>query len=357
MTAQAWTVSGVHVALGPDTIITGEAGIGSVALVRASQSGGALTAFLLAAAPPAVEPLFLEGLLVAIDGNLWSVSAGAAPVVVDVGGAYVQGAPMVGRSAEVMALERVGLPLQAVYAEMTMPADERIFFGGQLVARITATSPEQWLVLAAREDGPWLELRTLAVDLLTTPIDETAGPAVPSAWVDVAAIAPRWPGQPWIARSVRIDLGPQAVTQGAMRGLHEGPPARWQLGDVCVIVDRHTAVDGSPRLDRFAIVRGTRIGPSVLWARSAAVRYRFTGTLAVRLSHLTPPVWVVLVTPPAHVDAIAPSRVYLVIDALTRIDPSLQTGVLGVEVAVQARAGQRGWLADWVDDPTTAWQP
>jgi hypothetical protein len=54
---------------------------------------------------------------------------------------------------------------------------------------------------------------------------------------------------------------------------------------------------------------------------------------------------------------LAPTRVYLASDAASRIDPALQTGVLGIEVAVQARAGPGGWLVDWIDDPVAPWQP
>jgi hypothetical protein len=353
-----WTVGGVQVTLTPETILAGEGATGSVALVQARQMGADWYALLLAAASPGVDPLFLDGILLAVDGDVWLVQAGAAPVAVDVGGdAFVQGAPVVGRRVQVMAVARVGLPAQGLYAAVTPPGDERVYFGGRLVAQIVGTAPEQWLLLVASEDGPWLELRTVTVDRLAIPIDETAGPAVPGAWLDAATIAPLWPGQPWAARSLRVDLGPQSTVQGSISEMSDGMPAQWQVGDTCVIVDGDAAVDGRPRVERYAIVQGTRLGPAAVWARGAAVRYRFEGTLVARLTHVTPPLWVILVAPSTHVDALAPSRVYLAVDAASRIDPSLLTGVLGVDVAVQARAGQSGWLADWVDDPASPWQP
>ena len=249
----------------------------------------------------------------------------------------------------------------ATYAELpaaALPPDhERVDFGGRLVAQIVATAPEQWLVLTASQDGPWLELRTVEVDRLTVPIDEANGPATPGAWLEATAIAPLLPGQPWIARSLRVDFGPQATLAGLIDEIHEGEPARWQVGNACAIVDGDTLVDGRPRLDRYTVAQGVRLGSVAIWARSAAVRYRFEGVLVARHTHVAPAMWVILVTPPAHVDASAPTRVYLAIDAMSRIDPALLSGVLGVQVAVQARAGQNGWLADWVDDPASPWQP
>ena len=63
-----------------------------------------------------------------------------------------------------------------MYASVAPPTDQRVSFGGRLAARITATAPEQWLLLTPSDDGPWLELRTVMVDRLSTPIDETGGP-------------------------------------------------------------------------------------------------------------------------------------------------------------------------------------
>lgn len=353
-----WTIGGAPVAVTPETILVGQAAVGSVALVQARPTATLPRALLVAAAPPGVDPVFLDGVLLAVEGDLWRLQAGSAAVDVLLSpGAFVQGAPVVGRQAQVMALEQAGQPLEALYAAVLPDGDERVYFGGRLVALITATLPEQWLVLAASEQGPWLDLRTVTVDRLAVPIDETAGPAIAGAWIEVTAIAPRWPGQPWTARSLRVDLGPQATAQGVLGLVDDSTPARWQVGDTCVIVDPQTAVDGRPRAERYAIAHGTQLGAVAVWARDAAVRYRFEGTLAARLAHVTPPVWVVLVAPPSHVDASPPTRVYLTIDATSRIDPSLLSGVLGIAVAVQARAGQSGWLADWVDDPATPWQP
>lgn len=353
-----WTIGGVQIALTPETILAGQGAIGGLALVHARQVGTTLYALLLAVAPPGVDPLFLEGVLLALEGDLWLVNAGASVVAVDVGGdAFVQGTPAVGRPVQVMALERAGQPAQALYAGVTSPGDERADFGGRLVAQIESTAPEQWLLLTPSDDGPWLELRMLRVDRLAIPIDETGGPAVPGAWLEATAIPPLWPDLPWIARSLRVDFGPQAVVQGPLDAISEGMPARWHLGDTCVIVDGDATVDGRPRAERFAVVQGTRLGPAALWARSAAVRYRFEGTLVARLTHVTPTLWVILVASPVHVDVSGLTRVYLALDAASRVDPSLFTGVLGVGVTVQARAGQSGWLADWVDDPASPWQP
>lgn len=352
-----WTVGGRQVAVTPETALVGQAGVGSVALVQAMQAGPAPLALLIAAAPPGVDPLFLDGVLLTAAGDLWRMQVGAAVVEVRVAGAFVQGTPAAGRSAQVMALEQVGQPAQALVAAVTPDGEGRAYFGGRLLAQISATQPEQWLLLTASEQGPWLEVRTLAVDRLAVPIDETGGPAVPGAWLDASASIPLWPQQPWVAHGLRVDLGPQATVQGAIGEVSAGWPARWQVGDACVIVDAQTEVDGRPRADRTAIAQGMRLGQSVVWASTAAVKYRFEGQLAGRLSQLTPPVWVILVTPPAHVDASPPTRVYLTIDATSLVDPSLLTGVLGVTVAVQARAGHSGWLADWVDDPASPWQP
>jgi hypothetical protein len=353
-----WVVSGVPVAVTPDTVIVGQAEVGSVALVQARRPAARLVAELLAAAPPGVDPIFLTGALLAMQGDVWLVQAAAGVAAVQVGGeTFVQGQPVVGRTVQIMALERPGQPAQAVFAAVLPPEAQPVYFGGRLAALIDATAPEQWLLLAASDDGPWLELRTLVVDRPSTPIDETAGPVIPGAWLDVSALAPLLPGQPWTARSLRVALGPQASVQGAISQVLDGAPARWQAGDVCIIVGQDATVDGRPRPDRHAIVQGTRLGPAAVWARSAAVRYRFEGILVARLTHVTPPLWVVAVTPPGHVDASAPTRVYLVIDATSRIDPALQPGMLGIEVVVQARAGPGGWLADWVDDPAAPWQP
>jgi hypothetical protein len=353
-----WIVGGVQLTLTPETILVGQAAVGSVALVAARQSGIAWYALLLAAAPPGVDPLFLDGTLLAVDGDLWVVQASGASLTVDVSGdVFVQGAPAAGRRVQVMAVAQAGQPAQALYAAVMPQDDERVYFGGRLVAQIVSTAPEQWLLLTPSDDGPWLELRTVTVDRLAIPIDETAGPAVPGAWLEAAAVAPLWPGQPWAARSLRVDFGPQATVQGSIDEIGEGMPARWQVGDTCVVIDGDVAVDGRPRAGRYAIAQGTQLGSTVLWARSAAVRYRFQGTLVARLAQMTPPLWVILVAAPAHVDASGQTRVYLALDAASRIDPSLHMGVLGVEVAVQARAGQSGWLADWVDDPASPWQP
>lgn len=352
-----WTVGGTPVAVTPETILVGEGEVGSVALVQAWQASTPPRALLIAGAPPGDDPVFLDGVLLAVDGDLWLVQTGAAAVEVSIAGAFVQGAVEPGRGVQVMAVERSGQPARALYAAVTPSSDERAYFGGRLIAQITATQPEQWLLLAASDQGPWLELRTLSVDRLAVPIDETAGPAVPGAWIEAAAHIPQWLQQPWVARSLRVDLAPQGTVAGEISANGEGVPARWQVGDTCVIVDPHTAVDGRPRVERYAIARGARLGPSVLWAGEAAVRYRFAGVLAGRLAHVTPQMWMILVTPPSHVDASQPTRVYLTIDATSLIDPSLLTGVLGIPVAVQARAGQGGWLADWVDDPASPWQP
>lgn len=352
-----WTVGGTQVTVTPETVLVGQAAAGSVALVQAVQTETLPLALLIAAAPPGVDPLFLDGVLLAMADDLWRMQVGAAVVELSVAGAYVQGTPAAGRAAQVMALEQAGQPAQALYAAVTPDGEGRAYFGGRLLAQISATQPEQWLLLTASEQGPWLDVRTLAVDRLAVPIDETGGPAVPGAWLEVSTNIPLWPQQPWIAHSLRVDLGPQATVQGMISDVSEGWPARWQVGDVCVIVDAQTEVDGRPRAARTAIAQGTRLGPAVVWASAADVRYRFEGQLAGRLSQLTPPVWVILVTPPAHVDASPPTRVYLTIDATSHVDPSLLTGVLGVTVAVQARAGQSGWLADWVDDPASPWQP
>lgn len=353
-----WLVSGVRVAVTPQTVLVGQAAVGSVALVQARQTAAVLVAELLAAAPAGVDPVFLTGVLLAIQGQVWLVQDAAGVQAVQVGDdAFVQGQPVVGRTVQIMALERAGLPPQALFVAVLPPAAQPVQFGSRLVALIDATDPEQWLLLAASDDGPWLELRTVTVDRLAVPIDETAGPAIPGAWLEAAALAPLLPGQPWTARSLRVAQGPQASVQGAISQILGGAPARWQAGDVCIIVDQDTVVDGRPRLERFAVAQGTRLGAAAVWARSVAVRYRFEGILVARLAHMAPPLWVVAVTPPAHVDASAPTRVYLAIDAASRVDPALQTGVLGVEVAVQARAGPGGWLADWIDDPAAPWQP
>ncbi len=355
---QAWTIGGMRVWLTPDTVVVGAGAVGSVALVVAEQAGAGLTARLLAAAPPGVDPVFLAGVLLAVAPGEWLVQANGGGVTVALDGdTFVQGDPAVGRSVEIMAVERPGQPLHALYASVAPPTDQRVIFGGRLAARITATAPEQWLLLTPSDDGPWLEMRTVMVDRLSTPIDETGGPAIPGAWLDVAAIPPTWPAEPWIARSLRVDLGPQTTVQGALSEIREGAPARWQTGDLCIIVDGAAIVDGRPRLDRYVIAQGTRLGPAAVWARSAAIRYRFDGVLSARLTHVAPPIWVVLVFSPSHVDASAPTRVYLTLDATARVDPALQTGVLGVEVAVQARAGPGGWLVDWIDDPASPWQP
>lgn len=352
-----WTVGGIQVAVTPETVLVGQAAAGSMALVQAKQTGALPLAYMIAAAPPGVDPLFLDGVLLEIVGSLWRMQVGTSVVEVDVADAYVQGAPAVGRTAQAMVLEQAGRPAQALYAAIPPVGNQRDYFGGRLLAQISATQPEQWLLLAASEQGPWLEVRTLIVDRLAIPIDETGGPAVPGAWLEASASIPLWPQQPWVAHSLRVDLGPQATVQGAIFSASEGWPARWQVGDVCVIVDEQTALTGRPRTERYAIAQGARFGPAVLWANAAAVKYRFEGVLVDRLSHVTPPVWVILVTPPAHVDASTPTRVYLTIDATSHVDPSLLSGVLGVTVAVQARAGHSGWLADWVDDPASPWQP
>lgn len=353
-----WTISGVQVAVTPQTVIVGQAAVGSVALVQARRPDALLAAELLAAAPPGVDPIFLTGALLAMEGDVWLVQGAVGVEAVQVGGdAFVQGEPVVGRTVQVMALARAGQPAEALFAAVLPPEVQPVYFGGRLAAQIDATVPEQWLVLVASDDGPWLELRTLVVDRLAVPIDETGGPAIPGAWLDVASLAPLLPGQPWTARSLRVAPAPQASVEGAISAILDGAPARWQAGDVCIIVDQDTMVDGRPRLERYAIAQGTRLGPAAVWARSVAVRYRFEGVLVARLTHVTPPLWVVAVTPPAHVDALAPTRVYLASDAASRIDPALQTGVLGIEVAVQARAGPGGWLVDWIDDPVAPWQP
>jgi hypothetical protein len=86
-------------------------------------------------------------------------------------------------------------------------------------------------------------LRTVTVDRLAVPIDETAGPAAPGAWLEASAVAPLWPGQPWVARSLRVDFGPQAPVQGSIDEIGEGMPARWQVGDTCVVIDGDFAVE------------------------------------------------------------------------------------------------------------------
>ena len=322
----------------------------------------------------AVQPLpvSFQGMIEAAGPARWRVAGQTVDVTATTIVSPVGSPPVAGNWAVVDALWRLDGSLVATRIEIyprrsvespmlgagrALRDDERAYFGGRLVVQIAGTTPEQWLMLVASDDGPWLELRTLTVDRLVIPIDETGGPAVPGAWLDVAAIVPFWPGQPWVARSLSVDLGPQAMVQGSIDAVFGGLPARWQVGETCVIVDGDTTLDGRPRTERYASAQGTRLGRATVWAHSAAVRYRFEGTLVARLSHVTPPMWVILVTPPAHVDGLTPTRVYLSIETASRIDPSLLTGVLGVRVAVQARAGQNGWLADWVDDPASPWQP
>lgn len=322
----------------------------------------------------AVEPLpvWFQGAIDAAGPARWHVAGQAidvtATTVVVAGGSP----PVAGDWARVEALWRLDGSLTATridvlarrpavapasVADQRTPEHERTYFGGRLVAQITRTTPEQWLLLVASDDGPWLEIRTLTVDRLAIPIDETGGPASLGAWLDVAAIAPMWPGQPWSARSLSVALGPQAVLQGVIEQVYDGRPARWQIGETCVIVDADANIDGRAQSERYAIVRGAQLGRAAVWARSAAVRYRFEGVLVARLAHVTPPMWVILVAPSNYVDVLIPTRVYLFVQPTSHIDPSLLTGVLGVRVAVQARAGQSGWLADWVDDPASPWQP
>ncbi len=322
----------------------------------------------------AVQPLpvSFQGRIEAAGPARWQVAGQTVDVAATTVVVPAEPPPGPGDWAHVHALWRLDGSLVATRIEISPPSlarppasttaqaqpdNERVSFGGRLVAQIVSTALEQWLLLVASDDGPWLELRTLTVDRLAIPIDETAGPAVPGAWLEAVAIAPLWPGLPWDARSLRVDFEPQMMVQGPIDEISDGLPARWQVGDICVIVDGATVVSGRPRLERYAIVQGARLGPAAVWAHSAAVRYRFEGTLVARLSHVTPPLWVILVAPPAHVDALTPTRVYLSIETASRIDPSLLTGVLGAGVAVQARAGHSGWLADWVDDPASPWQP
>lgn len=344
-----WIVGDRRILVDENTAIHGEPAVGFLALIEASEIASAWVANSIVVIPvTGVDPLFMEGQLRTVSASIWQVQVGSAIYDLQISPeTMVRGAPVVGYWAEAVVALQPDQSYRALFIEVLDPGQTTTCLSGRLILQITATAPEQWIVLAPAPANEQWQTRTLLVDRSTTVIDERQGPATPGAWVEARVLQSAEPGAPWPVRTLRTVIGPFRRVEGVIDALGAGSlPATWQVGGHTVIVNRDTRFDGRPRVGRYAIVDGLALPGGETWATLVRIRYRFQGHVVARRDAQIPRMWVIETLADAGGSGAQAAKVFLALDENTQVDEDVENGNIGMLVDVQARMTPSGWLAE-----------
>ncbi len=351
LSSDHWLIDATWIEIAADTLILGSPSVGSTAFaqLRHEADSRLIAAAIVAATPEQPDIALLRSTLVRFDEQAWELTMENRHVIVPIDAATrIKGQPAAGAAVEVVAWINPQDELRGALATVLDDDPQPRPFRGRLILQVTATDPEQWSIVVSGgpPEEPW-QVQNLLVDANTTLIDERNGSIRPGAWVEGTALASATDDLPWTVRSVRSQSSSDAQQRGVVRESATNSKLQiWQLNQHTAILDSATAIDGVPRVGRFALVRGKMLSENTIWATEARMRYVFRGWLTARSDGLTPRQWLIDVPRNAATDSEVVGRVAVLLDDASFVDPALASDVLGVFVSVQARATPDGWLVE-----------
>jgi hypothetical protein len=119
-------------------------------------------------------------------------------------------------------------------------------------------------------DGPNLSPIFVAVNEETI-IDETLGPAVPEAWLEIEATS-QSPDFYTAQRITVLARAPKRQIVGEVQAMpDEGPYGRWEIDDYQVEVDSGTGIVGMPEMGSWVWVTGAPDLENVIYAEAIQV--------------------------------------------------------------------------------------
>ncbi len=246
-----WQVGNTLVSVGPETVVIGSApAVDHWAQVHGTLSGQGIDASRIVVVSADGEAIY-QGLLRAMNGSVWQidhVTVEISPTTVISGGAPAIGSQVQARGAEVGPSR-----LAAAHIWILEDATPEFRFVGWLQRIDGQAPPYLWRINLI--DGPQLRpvLMTVYRD---TPIDESAGPAMPGAWLAGAAVHQ---GNT-VYRANAIAVLPRAPKSQFVGQVVSLPPSGlfgiWQVGQYRVEVASGAGIVGSPRVGAMVWVSG-----------------------------------------------------------------------------------------------------
>lgn len=257
-----WRVGNTWVAIGPETQVTGAPpAVGSLALVHGVRSADGIDASQILVVSADAEVVY-QGTLNLMGPSIWQVD----DVTVDIAPTTVfSGAvPVLGSQVLVRGVETGPRRMRAAQIWTLETIDPQVSMTAWLLRIDGSGFPYLWRVNFL--DGPVLRPVFVAV-YGDTPVDETAGPAQPGAWLAIEAI--HQGNAFYRARSVAVlPRAPKRQIIGQIEALPpSGVAGIWRVGEYSVEVSSTTGIVGNPGVGDMVWVSGAPDYANVLQAQ------------------------------------------------------------------------------------------
>lgn len=261
-----WQVGQTLVALGPDTVVTGAVPApGNFALVHGSRSGQGIDATRIVVVASDSEVVY-QGLVNMMMPDFWQVD----DVVVEIAASTVfSGAtPVLGSRVQARGTEIAPRRMRATHVWTLETDNPSVQFTGWLQRIDGQGFPYVWRVNLI--DGPILRPVFIAV-YEDTLIDETAGPAVPGAWLSGVA---DYQGDAFY-RAQSISILPRAPKREFVDQIvampDNGVLGMWEVGEYRVEVLPSTGIVGAPHVGAMVWVSGAPDYANIIQAQLVEV--------------------------------------------------------------------------------------